>query len=108
MTALDEQALAIESARLGFALDVAGVSWWELDCVHDTVRLDDGGCTLFAVPRGTAVPRRTFTERVHPDDQRPTEEAVLGHLTGALPELHLPFRIKLRPASPGDVFLWAR
>ena len=70
-------------ADLNRAQAVAGIGSWVYELAHDSMRLSDETCRIFALPNGTIGRWQAFQARVHPDDRDAMESAWQETLKGA-------------------------
>ena len=71
-------------ADLNRAQTVAGIGSWVYELAHDSMRLSDETCRIFALPNGTIGRWQAFQARVHPDDRDAMESAWQETLKGIL------------------------
>lgn len=94
-----EDALRLNNTRLGLAMDVANLSWWEMDIETGSVAFEKRKAEMLGYPPEKFKHYTHFMELVHPEDYEPAMNAMRNHLSGAVDKYEVEYRIK---AASGD------
>ena len=73
---LADKELRASEERLAFVRRSSGVGFWYCDLPFDVLQWDDLVKSHFHLPPDALVTIKTFYDRIHPDDRRPTREAI--------------------------------
>jgi PAS domain S-box-containing protein len=80
--------------RLDSAMEIGSLAWWEMDLPDGTVRFDDRKATMLGYPPEKFRHYTDFTQILHPDDDKPTMQAMKEHLEGIEARYHADYRIR--------------
>lgn len=89
-----EDALRLNNTRLGLAMDVANMSWWEMDIETGNVVFEKRKAEMLGYAPETFKHYTHFMELVHPEDYEPAMNAMRNHLSGATDKYEIEYRIK--------------
>ena len=96
----NEDFMSQELERLAFALDTAGVGFWDLDVTTNEQYYSSGIYTIldFEVG-GFEANLDTWAEMLHPDDREEAQQKVAEYLAGKTPEYLSEYRMKKKDGS---------
>ena len=81
-------------ARLELAMNVANMSWWEMDMTTGQVTFERRKAEMLGYPTEKFKYYTDFMALVHPEDQERTMDAMRSHLDGSLEKYEVEYRIK--------------
>jgi len=94
-----ENALCLNNTRLRLAMEVANMSWWEMDIKTGNVVFEKRKAEMLGYAPEKFKQYTHFMELVHPEDYEPAMNAMRNHLSGATDKYEIEYRIK---AASGD------
>ncbi|MDP3563013.1 MAG: PAS domain-containing protein, partial [Methanoregula sp.] len=80
--------------RLDSAMEIGNLAWWEMDLPNGAVRFDDRKATMLGYTPEKFRHYTDFTQLLHPDDDKPTMQAMKEHLEGREARYHADYRIR--------------
>lgn len=89
-----EDTLRQNNTRLGLAMEVANMSWWEMNLETGSVVFEKRKAEMLGYPPEKFKHYTHFMELVHPDDYEPAMNAMRNHLSGAADKYEIEYRIK--------------
>ena len=81
-------------ARLELAMNVANMSWWEMDRTTGQVTFERRKAEMLGYPTEKFKHYSDFMDLVHPEDQERTMDAMRSLLDGSLDKYEVEYRIK--------------
>jgi len=81
-------------ARLELAMEVANMSWWEMDMTTGQVIFEKRKAEMLGYSPEKFKHYTDFVALVHPDDLERTMDAMRSHLNGSLDKYEVEYRIK--------------
>lgn len=76
-----EEALAASLSRLDYAVEAAGLGFWHWDLPLGEIHWDDRVKKHFHLPPNARITTELLYQRLHPDDRRPTRDAIERSIT---------------------------
>jgi len=89
-----EEELKISHSRLNLALQIANMSWWEMDFATGNVTFDKRKAEMLDYLPEMFKHYNDFVSLIHPEDYERTMNAMRNHLAGKVDKYEIEYRIK--------------